>query len=28
MDVIPISGIRVGDSDEKIKTKITIESRQ
>ena len=28
MDVIPISGIRVGDLDEKIKTKITIESRQ
>ena len=27
-DVIPISGIRVGDSDEKINTKIIIESKQ
>ena len=28
LDVIPISGIRVGDSDEEIKTKILIESKQ
>ena len=27
-DVIPISGIRVGDSDEKINTKIIIETKQ
>ena len=28
LDVIPISGIRVGESDEEIKTKILIESKQ
>ena len=28
LDVIPISGIRVGNSDEEIETKIIIESKQ
>ena len=28
IDVIPISGIRVGESDEEIKTNILIESKQ